>query len=79
MREKEWKTLIEIRNKLSVGDTLELLIPGKIESLEFKIDELWNDETNESISTVNPGKAEQKVILKIPTKVEDGWILRRRK
>ena len=73
------KTLIEIRNKLSVGDTLELLIPGEIESLEFKIDELWNDETLESIPTVNPGKAEQKVILKIPAKVEEGWILRRKK
>ena len=73
------KTLIEIRNKLSVGDTLELLIPGEIDALEFKIDELWHDETLESIPTVNPGKAEQKVILKIPTKVEEGWILRRKK
>ena len=73
------RVLIEIRNKLSVGDTLELLIPGEIDSLEFKIDELWNDETLESIPTVNPGKAEQKVILKIPNKVEEGWILRRKK
>ena len=73
------RVLIEIRNKLSVGDTLELLIPGEIDSLEFKIDELWNDETLESIPTVNPGKAEQKVVLKIPAKVEEGWILRRKK
>ena len=76
---EDGKTLIEIRNKLSVGDTLELLIPGKIDSLEFKIEELWNDETLESIPTVNPGKAEQKVILKIPAEVEEGWILRRKK
>ena len=76
---EDGKTLIEIRNKLSVGDTLELLIPGKIEALEFKIEELWNDETGEAIPTVNPGKAEQKVILRIPTKVEENWILRRKK
>ena len=76
---EDGKTLIEIRNKLSVGDTLELLIPGEIDSLEFKIEELWNDETMESIPTVNPGKAEQKVVLKIPAKVEEGWILRRKK
>ena len=73
------RTLIEIRNKLSVGDTLELIIPGKIEPLEFKIEKLWNDETGEEIDTVNPGKAEQKVILTIPTKVEEGWIIRRKK
>ena len=58
---------------------MELLIPGEIDSLEFKIEELWNDETMESIPTVNPGKAEQKVVLKIPAKVEEGWILRRKK
>ena len=75
----EDKVLIEIRNKLSVGDTLELIRPGKIEPLVFKIDNLWDAETEEEISTVNPGKAEQKVILKIPTKVSKGWIIRRRK
>ena len=73
------RTLIEIRNKLSVGDILELIIPGKIEPLEFKIEQLWNDETGEEIDTVNPGKAEQKVILTIPAEVKEGWILRRKK
>ena len=32
----EDKSLIEIRNKLKVGDTLEILIPGKIENYEFQ-------------------------------------------
>ena len=73
------RTLIEIRNKLSVGDTLELIIPGQIEPLEFKIEKLWDAETKEEINTVNPGRAEQKVILKIPTKVEKDWIIRRKK
>ena len=73
------KTLIEIRNKLSVGDTLELIVPGKIEPIEFKIDRLWDAETKEEIPTVNPGRAEQKVILKIPVKTEKNWIIRRKK
>ena len=76
---EDGRILIEIRNKLSIGDNLELLIPGKIEPVKFKIDKLWNDETDEEIDTVNPGRAEQKVILNIPSKVEDGWILRRQK
>ena len=79
IEEKEDKVLIEIRNKLSIGDTLELIIPGKIEPLEFKIEQLWDADTLEKINTVNPGRAEQKVILQIPTKVEKGWIIRRKK
>ncbi len=73
------KVLIEIRNKLSVGDNLELLVPGQIQPAQFTIDALWNDETGEKIDTVNPGKAEQKVILRIPNEVAEGWILRRKK
>lgn len=73
------RVLIEIRNKLSVGDTLELIVPGQIEPEVFTIDKLWNDETGEEIDTVNPGKAEQKVVLNIPHSVEKGWIIRRKK
>lgn len=73
------RVLIEIRNKLSVGDTLELIVSGQIEPEVFTIDKLWNDETDEEIDTVNPGKAEQKVILNIPHSVEKGWIIRRKK
>lgn len=75
----EKRTLIEIRNKLSVGDDLELIIPGKIEPLQFKINKLWDSETLEEIDTVNPGRVEQKVILEIPTEIEKGWIIRRKK
>lgn len=77
------KVLIEIRNKLTVGDTLELLIPNRLKPIEFQIEKLWNDETGEEIDTVNPGKAEQKVLLEIPrnqvSKFEKDWILRRKK
>ena len=76
---EDGRTLIEIRNKLSIGDKLELLVPGKLEPIIFNIDKLWNDETDEEIDTVNPGKAEQKVILNIPYDAEEGWILRRQK
>ena len=73
------RTIIEIKNKLQVGDTLEIIIPNKIEPLEFKIDQLWDVETNEPISFINPGKAEQKVIMNLPIKPEENWILRRKK
>ena len=73
------KTIIEIRNKLQVGDTLEILIPNKIEPVEFKIQKLWDIETNEEIPCVNPGKQEQKVIMELPIKAEKDWIIRRKK
>ena len=76
---EDGRVLIEIRNKLSLGDTLELLVPGEIEPKVFTIDKLWNDETFEEIDTVNPGKAEQKVILNIPHEVKKDWIIRRKK
>ena len=78
-RLEDGRVLIEIRNKLSIGDTLELIVPGKLESFVFTIDMLWNDETLEEINTVNPGKAGQKVILNIPHDVEENWIIRRKK
>lgn len=71
--------LIEIKNKLSVGDTLELIIPNEIKPQAFVIEKLYDSETSEEISTVNPGKQGQKVILEIPFEVKKGWILRRKK
>lgn len=47
------KTLIEIRNKLSIGDKMEILIPGKIEVEEFTIQKMWDSDTEEEITTVN--------------------------
>lgn len=76
---EEEKAVIEIKNKLTVGDKLEIIIPGKIKPEEFAIQKLWDIETNEEINTINPGKAEQKVKMVLPIKVEKGWILRRKK
>ena len=73
------KSIIEIRNKLKVGDTMEILIPNEITPCEFKIEKLWDTETEEEVEFVNPGKAGQSIKMKLPIKCENGWILRRKK
>lgn len=75
----EEKSIIEIKNKLSVGDELELLIPNKIEPLKFKIENLWDIENQEEINEVSPGVKGQKVKIKLPIKCEKDWIIRRKK
>ena len=76
---EEDKTIIEIKNKLSLGDEMEIIIPHTIETVKFKIDKLWDIETDEEIETVNPGRAGQKVKMILPIEVEENWILRRKK
>ena len=76
---KDEKTIIEIRNKLSVGDELEILVPRELEPVKFTIDKLWDIETDEEIDTVNPGKQGQQVKMVLPIKAEENWIIRRKK
>ncbi len=71
--------VIEIRNKLTVGDKMEILIPNQIETVSFQIEKLWDTETGEEIPTINPGKAGQTVLIPLPIPAEKGWILRRGK
>ena len=73
------KSIIEIKNRLNVGDTLELIVPGKLEPIEFTIENLWDYETDEVIDHVNPGKEGQKVKMLLPKGAEKGMILRRKK
>ncbi len=73
------KSTIEIKNKLQVGDTLEMIIPHQIEPIEFKIEQLWHAETEEEIQEVSPGVKGQKVKMKLPIPCEKDWILRRKK
>ncbi len=73
------KSIIEIRNRLQVGDELELLVPYQIEPVKFKIEKLWDSETDEEINAVNPGKQGQTVKMNIPIKAQDNWIIRREK
>ena len=70
-------TTIEIRNKLSVGDKLEIMVPEKLEPYTFNIEKLYDVETGEEIDTVNPGVKEQKVKMKLPVDVKPGYIIRR--
>lgn len=76
---KEEKSIIEIKNKLAVGDTIEIIIPNQLEPETFKIEKLWDDETEEEIDSVSPGVKGQKVLMKLPIKCENGWILRKKK
>ena len=73
------KNVIEIKNRLNVGDTLELIIPEELEPIKFTINKLWNYETDEEIDHVNPGKEGQKVKMILPKEAKDGMILRRKK
>ena len=75
----EEKSIIEIKNKLFVGDTLEIIVPGQIEVYKFKIENLWDFETDEEIESISPGKKGQKVKIKLPIKCEENWIIRRKK
>lgn len=76
---QEDKSIIEIKNRLNVGDTLELIIPRKVKPIKFTIEKLWDYETNEEIDHVNPGKEGQKVKMVLPKEANIGWILRRKK
>ena len=71
--------MIKIGNKLTCGDELELIIPGKIEPQVFKIERMWDDETGEPIDFVNPGKLGQSAYIDMPIYAEPGWLLRRKK
>lgn len=75
----EGKSVIEIKNKLQVGDTLEIIIPHQIEPVKFQIQQLWHAETEEEIQEVSPGVKGQKVKMKLPIPCEKDWILRRKK
>ena len=75
----EEKSIIEIRNRLQIGDELEILIPNVFEPVKFKIEELWDIETDKEIDSVNPGKFGQQVKMKLPIICEKDWIIRRKK
>ena len=76
---KKDKSIVEIKNKLQVGDKLELLVPHQLKPIEFEIKNLWDYDTKEEIEAVSPGVKGQKVLINIPIKCEKDWIIRRKK
>lgn len=79
LKGKENIYIVEIKNKLSIGDSLEILYPDTIDIDKFTIEELYDEKTDEVIDTVNPGKKGQLVKIKIPFDVDYGTIIRRKK
>ncbi len=73
------KSVIEIKNKLQIGDEMEVLVPFKLEPEKFIIEKLWDYETEEEIDSISPGVKGQKVLMKLPIKCQKDWIIRRRK
>ena len=72
-------SVLEVRNKVQVGDTYELIVPGKIEPKLIVFDKLFDYETKEEITVVNPGKADQKVLANLPEEAKANYVIRRRK
>ncbi|MBQ7668551.1 MAG: U32 family peptidase [Clostridia bacterium] len=72
-------SLLEIRNKISVNDEMELMVPGKLEPIKFTVDALRDVDTNENIPCINPGKEGQKVLMKLPNFAEKDYVVRRKK
>lgn len=75
----EEKSIIEIKNKLKVGDRLEILVPYQLNSVDFTINKLWDSKTDEEITSISPGVKGQQVKLSLPIKCEKDWIIRKRK
>ncbi|MDF2866105.1 MAG: peptidase [Clostridia bacterium] len=72
-------TVIEIKNKLTIGDKLDVLYPDNVELKEFEITELYDINNDQKLYTINPGRKGQLVKIKIPYKVNNGIIIRRKK
>ncbi len=71
--------VVEIKNKLSIGDRLEILLPDSIEECAFNIEELYDIKNDKSIETINPGIKGQQVKIKIPYDLRPGTIIRRKR
>ena len=58
---------------------MEIIVPHQIEPVEFKIEKLWDIDTNQEIDFISPGVKGQKVKMFVPIKCEKDWIIRRKK
>ena len=78
-RENEDIYIVEIKNKLSLKDRLEILKPYTLEECAFTIDKLYDIKNGQEIDTINPGVKGQLVKIKIPYDLMPGTIIRKKK
>lgn len=72
-------TIVEIKNKLKIGDKLEILYSKSVKTDYFTIDKMYDIKTDKPIDIINPGIKGQLVKLYIPFDLESGIILRKKK
>lgn len=73
------KSIIEIKNKLMVGDLMEIIVPNKIEPVQFTIEKLWDVDSGNEITEISPGIKGQQVMIKLPIICNKDWVIRRKK
>ena len=78
-KDKDDIYIAEIKNKLSLGDNLEILLPGTIDECKFTIEKLYDVKNDKEIETINPGIKGQQVKIKIPYELVPGTIIRRKR
>lgn len=71
--------IVEIKNKLSLDDRLEILRHDSFEECNFTIQKLYDIKNNEQIETINPGIKGQLVKIEIPFDIAKGTVIRRKK
>ncbi|MBP3284172.1 MAG: U32 family peptidase [Clostridia bacterium] len=72
-------SVLEVRNKIAVGDVMEMIVPNQTLPEVIPVTDLYDYETKERIDVVNPGKADQKVLMRLPEVAENNFVIRRRK
>ncbi len=78
-KEENETYIVEIKNKLSKGDRLEILLPNSIDECAFNIEELYDIKNGQPIDTINPGIKGQQVKIKIPYDLVPGTVIRRKR
>ena len=78
-KDKDDIYVVEIKNKLSLGDKLEILLPNTIDECKFTIEKLYDVKNDKEIETINPGIKGQQVKIKIPYELVPGTIIRRKR
>lgn len=72
--------VVEIKNKLSIGDRLEILRQDNFDECVFDIEKLYDIKNGQPIDTINPGIKGQLVKIKIPfDDIAEGVVIRRKK